>query len=380
MKYFIVAGEASGDLHGSNLMAALKQIDKEADFRYFGGDLMAAQGGTLIKHYRELAFMGFIPVLLNLRTIMRNMKMCREEITAHNPDVVILIDYPGFNLKIAKYISTKTKIPVYYYISPKVWAWKEWRVKSFKKYVDEMFCILPFEVGFFKKHDYHVNYVGNPTVDAVAQYRDEHKNDTREKFVAENQLSEKPVIALLAGSRRQEIKDNLPAMLEAIKGFSSHQAVIAGAPGIEHDFYKQYIGSHNCRIIFGQTYRLLDNAEAALVTSGTATLETSLFRVPQVVCYETPLPRLVYWAFKHILHTPYISLVNLIAGKTIVQELFAKFFSVESIRNEAGKLLNDSGYRKKMLQGYEQVISILGKPGASGEAARLMVDKLRNKG
>ncbi len=379
MKYFIVAGEASGDLHGSNLMAALKKEDREADFRFFGGDLMAAQGGTLVKHYRELAFMGFIPVLLNLRTIMRNMRMCREEIVNYNPDVVILIDYPGFNLKIAKYVSNNTQIPVYYYISPKVWAWKEWRVKAFKKYVDQMFCILPFEVGFFKKHNYHVNYVGNPTVDAVAQYREEHENDTRDQFTADNGLSPKPVIALLAGSRRQEIKDNLPAMLEAIKSFDSHQAVIAGAPGIEPDYYKQYIGNHTCQIIFGQTYRLLSYAEIALVTSGTATLETSLFRVPQVVCYKTPLPRFIYWAFKHILHTPYISLVNLIAGKTVVQELFAKFFSVNSIHNEADKLLNDAEYRNKMLQGYDDVISILGKPGASAEAARLMIAKLLDK-
>lgn len=378
MRYFIVAGEASGDLHGSNLMAALKEQDKEADFRYFGGDLMQAQGGTLVKHYRELAFMGFIPVLLNLRTIMRNMKMCQREIVAYNPDVVILIDYPGFNLKIAKHISTHTPIPVYYYISPKVWAWKEWRVKSFKKYVDRMFCILPFEVDFFKKHNYHVDYVGNPTVDAIAKYRDESKDDTRQRFISENKLDDKPVIALLAGSRQQEIKDNLPYMLDAIQDFSDYQAVIAGAPGIEHDYYKKYIGRHNCRIVFGQTYRLLEYADAALVTSGTATLETSLFRVPQVVCYETPIPHIVYWVFKHLLTTPYISLVNLIAGRAVVQELFAKFFSVEAIRTETDKLLNDTEYRNTMLGGYDEVIGILGKPGASAKAARLMVETLKS--
>jgi lipid-A-disaccharide synthase len=377
MKYFIVAGEASGDLHGSNLMAALKEQDKDADFRFFGGDLMQAQGGILLKHYRELAFMGFIPVLLNLRTIMRNMKTCQQEILKYKPDVVILIDYPGFNLKIAKYISTHTQIPVYYYISPKVWAWKEYRVKSFKKYVDEMFCILPFEVDFFKKHNYHVEYVGNPTVDAVAHYREENKDDTHERFISENQLESKPIIALLAGSRQQEIKDNLPYMLDAIKDFDGYQPVIAGAPGIEPEYYRQYIGHHHCHIIFGQTYRLLENAEAALVTSGTATLETALFRIPQVVCYETPIPRIVTWYFNNMMNSPYISLVNLIAGRTVVQELFAKYFSVEAIRNETDKILNDTDYRNTMLAGYDEVINILGKPGASQHAAKLMVEKLK---
>lgn len=377
MKYFIVAGEASGDLHGSNLMAALKEQDPGADFRFFGGDLMLTQGGTLLKHYRELAFMGFIPVLLNLRTILRNMKTCRQEIMKYNPDVVILIDYPGFNLKIAKYIHTHTKIPVYYYISPKVWAWKEYRVKSFKKYVDEMFCILPFEVDFYKKHSYHVEYVGNPTVDAVAYYKEEHKDDTPTRFVEENKLRDKPIIALLAGSRRQEIKDNLPYMLDAIKGFEDYQPVIAGAPGIDPEYYRTYIGNHQCRIVFGQTYRLLENARAALVTSGTATLETALFRIPQVVCYETPIPHIVSWYFNNMMNSPFISLVNLIAGRTVVQELFAKYFSVEAIRDETDRILNDKDYRNTMLNGYDEVIGILGKPGASQKTAGLMLEKLR---
>ncbi len=377
MKYFLVAGEASGDLHGSNLMAALKEQDKNAEFCFFGGDLMQAQGGRLIKHYREMAFMGFIPVLLNLRTILRNMKMCREEIIKYQPDVLILIDYPGFNLKIAKYIKTHTQIPVYYYISPKVWAWKEYRVKSFKKYVDEMLAILPFEVEFYKKHNYHIDYVGNPVVDAVAKFREENENDSLEKFVAENNLENKPIIALLAGSRQQEIKDNLPAMLESIKEFSDYQPVIAGAPGIEPEYYTKYIGSSPCKIVFGQTYRLLEYAHAALVTSGTATLETALFRVPQVVCYETPIPSIVYWVFKNILHTKYISLVNLIADKVVVQELFAKFFSVESIREEVNKLVNDNIYRNMMLDEYDNIINILGKPGASERAANIIIEKLK---
>lgn len=379
MKYFIIAGEASGDLHGSNLMAALKLEDKDADFSFFGGDLMQGQGGTLIKHYRELAFMGFIPVLLNLRTILRNMKMCEQEIIKYQPDVVILIDYPGFNLKIAKYVSKHTKIPVYYYISPKVWAWKEYRVKSFKKYVDEMFCILPFEVDFFKKHNYQVEYVGNPTVDAVAAFYSENKDDTLNNFLAENKLNNKPIIALLAGSRKQEIKNNLPAMLEAIKEFNDYQFVIAGAPGIDHDFYKEYIGEHNCHIVFGQTYRLLKYAECALVTSGTATLETALLCVPQVVCYKTAIPHIIYWLFKNVLHTKYISLVNLIADKTVVQELFAKFFSEDAIRQETHKLLADSHYRNQMLSGYQDIVKILGQPGASQRAAHLMIQKLCNK-
>lgn len=379
MRYFLVAGEASGDLHGSNLMAALKEQDAQAEFRFFGGDLMQAQGGRLVKHYREMAFMGFIPVLLNLRTILRNMKMCRNEIIRFQPDVLILIDYPGFNLKVAKYIKTHTRIPVYYYISPKVWAWKEYRVKSFKKYVDVMLSILPFEVDFYKKHNYHIDYVGNPVVDAVANFRDGNKGDTRTKFIEDNKLEEKPIIAILAGSRRQEIKDNLPAMLEAIAAFTDYQPVIAGAPAMELEYYQRYIGDKPCKIVFGQTYRLLEYAEAALVTSGTATLETALFRVPQVVCYKTPLPRIVYWAFKNILHTKYISLVNLIADKTVVQELFAKFFSVASIRKETNKLLNDSSYRHTMLSQYDNVINILGKPGASRRAAGVIIYKLGTK-
>ncbi len=375
MKYFLVAGEASGDLHASNLMEALKKIDSNADFRYFGGDLMQMQGGKLMKHYREMAYMGFIPVLLNLRTILRNMKKCQENVLEYMPDVIILVDYPGFNLKIAKFIKENTNIPVCYYISPKVWAWKEYRVKSFKKYVDLMLCILPFEVDFFEKHNYKVEYIGNPTLDAVATFEEKNRNDLFDKFTTDNNLSGKPIIALLAGSRKQEIKDNLPSMLEAAGQFEGFEPVVAGAPGIEHNYYKQYMGKYS-GIVFGQTYRLLNYADAALVTSGTATLETALFRVPQVVCYKTPFPRLVYYGYKKILTTKYISLVNLIAGNTIVQELFAKFFSVENLRNELNKILNDAGYRNKMLAGYDEVIDILGRPGASERAAKTIIDKL----
>ncbi len=374
MKYYLIAGEASGDLHASNLMQAIKEQDDNAEFRFFGGDLMQQVGGTLVKHYRELAFMGFIPVLLNLRTILRNLEVCKKDILKFSPDVVILVDYPGFNLKIAKYLNLNTSIPVTYYISPKIWAWKEYRIKSFKKYVDQMLSILPFEVDFYKKHNYPVNYVGNPTVDAIVNRKD--SNQTFQEFIEKNKLEDKPIIAILAGSRKQEIEDNLPSMLKAIEMFKSHQIVIAGAPGIEESLYDEFIPQKNASLIFGQTYNILAQANAALVTSGTATLEAALLNVPQVVCYKTPVPKLSYWAFKNILHTPYISLVNLIANKEVVKELFAKFFSVESIHDETEKLLFDSKYRQKMLDEYQLIQDILGKENASEKAAKLIYTRL----
>ncbi len=374
MKYYLIAGEASGDLHASNLMQAIKEQDDNAEFRFFGGDLMQQVGGTLVKHYRELAFMGFIPVLLNLRTILRNLEVCKKDILKFSPDVVILVDYPGFNLKIAKYLNLNTSIPVTYYISPKIWAWKEYRIKSFKKYVDQMLSILPFEVDFYKKHNYPVNYVGNPTVDAIVNRKD--SNQTFQEFIEKNKLEDKPIIAILAGSRKQEIEDNLPSMLKAIEMFKSHQIVIAGAPGIEESLYDEFIPQKNASLIFGQTYNILAQANAALVTSGTATLEAALLNVPQVVCYKTPVPKLSYWAFKNILHTPYISLVNLIANKEVVKELFAKFFSVESIHDETEKLLFDSRYRQKMLDEYQLIQDILGKENASEKAAKLIYTRL----
>lgn len=374
MKYYLIAGEASGDLHASNLMQAIKEQDDNAEFRFFGGDLMQQVGGTLVKHYRELAFMGFIPVLLNLRTILRNLEVCKKDILKFSPDVVILVDYPGFNLKIAKYLNLNTSIPVTYYISPKIWAWKEYRIKSFKKYVDQMLSILPFEVDFYKKHNYPVNYVGNPTVDAIVNRKD--SNQTFQEFIEKNKLEDKPIIAILAGSRKQEIEDNLPSMLKAIEIFKSHQIVIAGAPGIEESLYDEFIPQKNASLIFGQTYNILAQANAALVTSGTATLEAALLNVPQVVCYKTPVPKLSYWAFKNILHTPYISLVNLIANKEVVKELFAKFFSVENIHDETEKLLFDSKYRQKMLDEYQLIQDILGKENASEKAAKLIYTRL----
>lgn len=377
MKYFLIAGEASGDLHASNLMAALKEQDREADFRFFGGDLMRAVGGTLVKHYKEMAFMGFIPVLLNLRTILNNMKACQEEIYCYNPDVVILIDYPGFNLKIAKFVKTVLHLPVYYYISPKIWAWKQYRIKDFRRYVDRMFCILPFETEFFRKLDYAVDYVGNPSVDSVAQYKEKQASQP-DTFLADEGLADKPILALLAGSRRQEIKDNLPTMLEVAAAYPDYQPVIAGAPGLEPEYYKQYTGNRPAKIVFGKTYDLLQHSHAALVTSGTATLETSLFRVPQVVCYYVTAGPLASFIFRHFFHTPYISLVNLIAGREVVQELFGARFSFRQIHDELEKIVNDQEYRQQMLDGYDRIIRLLGKPGASRRTAELIYQSLKH--
>lgn len=377
MKYYLIAGEASGDLHASNLMKALKERDAQAEFRFFGGDLMQQAGGILVKHYREMAYMGFIPVLLHLRTILNNMKTCQEDIRRYRPDVVILIDYPGFNLKIAKYVKTKLGIPVYYYISPKIWAWKQYRIRDFRRYVDRMFCILPFETDFFSKMNYAVDYVGNPCVDSVARFRDRQQS-LPDSFLDREGLNGKPILALLAGSRRQEIKNNLPTMLEVAASFPDYQPVIAGAPGLEPDFYKTYTGNHPVRIVFGQTYSLLQHSEAALVTSGTATLETSLFRIPQVVCYYVAGGSFVNFIFRHFFHIPYISLVNLIAGREVVQELFGARFSTEQIREELKRILHDAVYRNDMLTGYDQIIRLLGKPGASERTARLIYESLQH--
>lgn len=377
MKYYLIVGEASGDLHASNLMRALKEGDPQADFRFFGGDLMSEVGGTRVKHYKELAYMGFIPVLLHLRTIFRNMELCKKDIVGWQPDVVILVDYPGFNLKIAEYVKKHTDIPIYYYISPKIWAWKEYRIKNIKRDVDELFSILPFEVDFFKGHQYPIHYVGNPCVDAVDAFRKNH-TETFGEFVSSNSLEDKPVIALLAGSRKQEIKDNLPDMLEAAKPFvGQYQLVLAGAPGIDPAYYQQYIGADvPVRIVFGQTYRLLAQAAVALVTSGTATLETALFRVPQVVCYYMAMGKLISFLRRHILKVKYISLVNLVSNREVVRELVADGMTVENVRTELDALLNDSAYRNNMLQEYDRMIEILGPAGASRQAASKMIELL----
>lgn len=378
MKYYLIVGEASGDLHASRLMRSLKKYDELAEFRFFGGDLMAAEGGTRVKHYKELAYMGFVPVLLHLGTIFSNMKRCKEDIVAWKPDVVILVDYPGFNLNIAKFLKKNTLIPVYYYISPKIWAWKEWRVKSIKRDVSEMFSILPFEVPFYEqKHKYPIHYVGNPTAQEVAEFRAGY-HQTHEEFCRENNLdSRKPIIALLAGSRLQEIKDNLPAMIEVAERFEDYQMVLAGAPSIEDEYYDKFLEGTPVRVVKNKTYQLLSHTTAALVTSGTATLETALFNVPQVVCYETPLPKLIRFAFNHVLKVDYISLVNLVANKEVVPEMFADKFTIDGIANELYKIMPGQPARERMLAEYQEVLRELGSKVAPDEAASIMVDLLR---
>lgn len=373
MKYYLIVGEASGDLHASRLMRSLKKVDEFAEFRFFGGDLMAAEGGTRVKHYKELAYMGFVPVLLHLGTIFSNMKMCKDDIVKWKPDVVILVDYPGFNLNIAKFLKKKTNIPAYYYISPKIWAWKEWRIRSIRRDITEMFSILPFEVPFYEeKHHYPIHYVGNPTAQEVNEFRVGYQQPF-EEFCTENQLDiHRPILALLAGSRLQEIKDNLPAMIEVAERFEDFQMVLAGAPSIEDKYYEQFVKGTPVKMVHNKTYQLLSHSTAALVTSGTATLETALFNVPQVVCYETPLPRLVRFAFDHIMSCKYISLVNLIADKEVVQEMFADRFKIDAIADQLYQLLPGKEGRERMLAEYQVVRERLGNQMAPDEAATIM--------
>ncbi|MFZ4456114.1 MAG: lipid-A-disaccharide synthase [Bacteroidales bacterium] len=374
MNYFIIAGEASGDLHAAHLMRELKVQDPKAVFRFFGGDLMVQEGGTLIKHYRELAFMGFIPVLLNLRTILRNMEICKTEIRKFAPDVVILVDYPGFNLKIAKFVKQELSIPVHYYISPKIWAWKEYRIKDIKRYVDVMLSILPFEVPFYAKHNYPITYVGNPTLDEIHHFQQNHPKS--DEFLSRNKLNEKPIVALLAGSRKQEIKKNLSLMLEASNSFPEYQFIIAGAPGIEENHYQSYIANTNVRIVFGQTYALLQHAQAALVTSGTATLETAIFGVPQAVSYYASGGKLLYAIMEKLLKVRFVSLVNLIEDRAVVKELLGYKASAESLKDELQNLLENKTYRQGILQGYTEMSKKLGEPGAPEHAAKAIINHL----
>ena len=381
MKYYIIAGEASGDLHASHLITALKKADDEATFRFIGGDNMIAAAGqkeACSRHYKDIAYMGFVPVLVHLRTIFKAMARCKEDIMEFQPDCVIFVDYAGFNLKIAKYLREKINqgtlsAKLFYYISPKIWAWKEYRIKNFKRDIDEMFSILPFEKEFFEeRHHYPIHYVGNPTADEIRKWKEANPYWETER---ETSL---PTIAILPGSRKQEIKDNLPTMLEALKGIEGYRFVIAGAPGIEADYYNQFSDyKHHCyTILFGQTNDILNSSTAALVTSGTATLETSLFNVPQVVCYKTSMPHITRWAFNHIIKCPYISLVNLIADREVVPELFAERFSAKNIRKELLNILPGSPGREVMLEGYREVQERLGDTPAADNAARKMVEEL----
>lgn len=342
---------------------------------------MSAAGGMRVRHYRDLAYMGFVPVLLHLRTIFRNMAFCKRDIIEWHPDVVILVDYPGFNLDIAKFLHAKTSIPAYYYISPKIWAWKEYRIKNIKRDVSELFSILPFEVPFFEgKHGYKIHYVGNPTADEVSGFLKTY-TDSYDEFCSKNGLdSRRPVIALLAGSRKQEIKDNLPAMIEAASRFADkYQLVVAGAPSISADYYAGFISGQPVKIVYGQTYELLAHSRAAVVTSGTATLETALFNVPQVVCYETPIPKVIAFLRKHLLKVRYVSLVNLIADREVVRELVADTFSADNIAAELSRLLPDGACRSSMIDGYAEVRRRLGDKIAPDNAAEIMVRLLKKE-
>ena len=372
MKYYIIVGEASGDLHASHLMKALKNIDKESQFRFFGGDNMKAVGGTLVKHYREMAYMGFVPVLLHFPTILKNMAICKKDILAWKPDAVIVVDYPSFNLRMAEFVHTHSLIPVYYYISPKIWAWKEYRIRSIRRNVDEVFSILPFEVPFFEeKHHYPIHYIGNPTADEVKEFL-EHDNETFLHFCQRNNLSDKPIIALLAGSRQQEIKDNLPTMMRVAEHFTDYQFVLAGAPSIDDEYYERFLREGKLGVVRNETFALLHHATAALVTSGTATLEAALLNVPQVVCYKTPLPHLISFLKKHFLKVKYISLVNLIADREVVAELVAASFGEKNMIAELGKILPGQEGRTKMLEGYAEVRHAIGKTDAPGNAAKII--------
>ena len=372
MKYYLIAGEASGDLHGANLMRALAEIDPQAQFRFWGGDRMEAVGGKLIKHYRDLAFMGFWEVVTNLRTILRIIDLCKGDITAYQPDALIFIDYPGFNMRIAKW-AKRQGIPTHYYISPQIWAWKENRIKAIRRDVDAMYVILPFEKDFYEgKHQYPVHFVGHPLLDAIATRREV----SMEVFKRENGLDERPIIALLPGSRKQEIAKMLSVMLSVVGSYHPYQFVIAGAPSLGYDFYRQFIREENVHFVSGKTYDLLSHAHAALVTSGTATLETALFRVPEVVCYRGNW--ISYQIAKRVISLKYISLVNLIMDAPVVTELIQGDLNTRNLKMELDKLL-DPAYRDKLQRDYQALRERLGNEGASRRTAQAIYDSLQDK-
>lgn len=370
MKYYIIAGEASGDLHGSNLMKALYKEDNNAEIRFWGGNLMQEVGGTLVNHYRDLAFMGFAEVVMNLKTILNNIKFCKKDIETFNPDVIIFIDYPGFNMRIAKWAKEKG-IKTHYYIAPQIWAWKENRIKAVKRDFDKLFVILPFEKEFFEvKHGFPVEFVGHPLIDAI---HDRKKTDETQ-FRKENQLDERPIIALLPGSRKQEISKMLEVMLSVTDDFKEYQFVIAGAPSQEFEFYKQFLKTKNIKFISNKTYDLLSIATAAMVTSGTATLETALFKVPEVVCYKGNWAS--YQIAKRIITLKYISLVNLIMDKEVVTELIQNDFNKKRLKEELAKLLKPKN-RTRILEDYDLLENKLGGIGASEKTAKLIISDLR---
>lgn len=372
MRYYIIAGEASGDLHGSNLIKQLNRTDDQAEIRAWGGDLMRDAGARVVKHYRDLAFMGFSEVLMNLKTILGNLSFCKSDIKSFNPDAIVLIDYPGFNLRIAKW-AHESGYKVLYYISPQIWAWKQSRVKQIKAYVDEMYVILPFEKDFYKKFGVDVHYVGHPLIDAIEEYKSRALSHS--EFREKNSLGHRPIIALLPGSRKQEIATMLPIMMGAIDQVGDFEVLIAGAPSQEEDFYRQILKDSEVKILFDRTYEILTHAHAALVTSGTATLETAIFRIPQVVCYKGGL--ISYLIARALVKVKYISLVNLIMDKMVVKELIQNEMSVQNLRRELDKIINDRTYREKMHADYDQLYKKLGGTGASSVAANLMFKTLQ---
>jgi len=374
MRYYLVAGEASGDLHGSNLMKELKLADVNAEFRYFGGDLMQAVGGDLVKHYREMAFMGFVNVLLNLKTIKRNLNFCKADLIDFRPDVLILIDYPGFNLRIAEF-AKQNNIKVFYYISPKVWAWKAHRVKKIKEVVDEMFTIFPFETEFFKKYNFDVHYVGNPVFDSIAEYRKSALS--RDGFIKKNKLDDRQVVALLAGSRVQEIKKTLPIMVKIAELFPDFQFVVAGVNSVDFELYQKYLVGTSVRLIFDQTYDILNNAHTALVASGTAALETALFNVPQTVIYKMEGGWLVDIVMRNfVLKTVGVSLPNIVLNELIVSEYIQMRMTLKNVKAEMEKLLFNENYRQKIFNDYSRLKKVMGGPGSSKRAAQKMASML----
>ncbi|MBR5825224.1 MAG: lipid-A-disaccharide synthase [Paludibacteraceae bacterium] len=369
MKYFIIAGEASGDLHGSRLIAELKHRDSDAQFCFLGGDKMSeAANCTPVVHYRDMAFMGFVNVLLNINKIYHLRKVAQRELLRFQPDKVILIDYPGFNLRFAKFVKQNMpSVEVIYYIAPKLWAWKEYRIKSIKRYVDRMFTIFPFETEWFGSRGYKVEYVGNPSVDSVAAFMREEFDETR--FRADNELDGRPIVALLPGSRRQEIRSCLPIMAQLATLYPDYQFVVAAAPSIESEFYKSVVGDNAVKILYGATYSLLRVARAAVVNSGTATLETALFRVPQVVVYKVFGGRLAMLLKPLLIKTPWVSLVNIIAQREAVTELLAHNFTLESTKTELDKIVVDGERREEMVRAYDEIIGMLGEAGADVRCA-----------
>lgn len=374
MKYYIIAGEASGDLHGSNLIKAIHKKDSQAKIRAWGGDLMEAANANVVKHYRDLAFMGFAEVIMNLKTILRNIKECKKDIKNYKPDAVILIDYPGFNLRIAEF-AKNLGIKVYYYISPQIWAWKKGRVHQIAKFTDKVFVILPFEKDFYAKYGYDVDFVGHPLLDAIGK-RDESEakaTTLRKEF----ELTNKPIVAILPGSRKQEIGVMLPIMLKQIKNFPSHQFVIAAAPSFDLSYFEPFTEKYpSLKIISNRTYDLLQISHAALVTSGTATLETALFKVPEVVCYKANA--ISYQIAKRIVDIRYISLVNLIMNQEVVTELIQAKLNEKLLKQELGKLISDTPERLKMINKFEELINTLGSGGASAKTAELLIDNLNH--